>query len=175
MSVVALQLSYSVGSESGEQSLVSFAAAFERAGDNLKDFGRYVFPRVQTVLEEAEQQQFDARGKGPAIGNWAALSTRYAKWKAVHYPAKPLLERSGQMREGLTSKSSPYAARDYSATMMNFGTVGVPWASYHQTGTPFMPARSPFDFGADFEEALTKAARLGAIDAIRAARLEVTE
>lgn len=173
MSVVALSLEYSVGSDSGEQSVVKFASAFERAGDNLKDFGRYVFPRVITVLEQAEQGQFNARGKGPAVGAWKPLSTRYAKWKAVHYPGMPLLERSGAMKAGLT-QSGPYAVRDSSATMMNFGTINVPWASYHQTGTPFMPARAPFDFGPEFEDALGKAAQLGAIDAIRAAGLEVT-
>lgn len=173
MSVAAITLEYSVGSDKGEASVQRFAMALERAGDELKDFGRYVFPRVQSVLEEAEQAQFAARGKGPAVGAWKPLSVRYAKWKAVHYPGKPLLEASGAMKEGLTSTSSTYAARDYSASMMNFGTVGVPYASYHQIGTPFLPARSPFDFGPEFEVELSKAVRLGAIDAVRAAGLEL--
>lgn len=173
MSVVALQISYSVGSDTGEQSLVSFAAAFERAGDNLKDFGQYVFPRVIDVLQAAEKDQFEASGKGPMIGNWKALSTNYAKWKEANYPGKPLLELTGKLKGALTRRNSAYAVRDYSASMMNFGTVNVPWASYHQTGTPFMPARAPFDFGPEFEAEIFKAARLGALAAIRAAKVEV--
>ncbi len=172
MTVAFLSVEYAVGTETGEPALQSFRAAFERAGDELRDFGRHTFPRLVPVFEDAVRRQFDARGKGPAAGQWKPLSPSYEKWKARAFPGMPLMERTGDLREALTDASSSMAWREWSASEFSFGTAGVPYASYHQTGTGRLPARPVFDFGSDFDSELTSALQLGIVDAMRAARVD---
>lgn len=172
MSVALLSVEYQVGTETGDAALQTFQAAFERAGDELRDFGRHVFPRLTPVFEGALDEQFDARGGGPAAGQWAPLSPSYAEWKEKAFPGMPLLEATGDMRAALTQSSSPLAWREWSASQFSFGTAGVEYAGYHQMGAGRMPARPPFDFGPSFDEALTSALQLGVVDALKAARLD---
>ena len=171
MSVLGLSIEYRVGSESGPDSLQRLGVAFERAGAELVEMGRHVFPLLPAVFEAAEARQFDEEGGGPH-GGWAELSEAYAAWKAQNFPGKPILERTGALREGLTAASSAFGVRDWSASTFNFGTVGVPYASFHQSGTTRMPARPPFDFDDAFEKDLQVAARKGVNEAIKAAQLE---
>lgn len=171
MSVVGLTVELVVGTESGDATQ-RISAAFERAGDEVRDLMKYAGPRLVPVFEDAETRQFAAEGDGPYAGHWAALSEAYAAWKAKKYPGKPLLVRTGELREALTSSSSPLAARDYSATQFAFGTVGLEYASFHQVGAAFMPARPPFDFDSEFENEFEAAAHLSVVDALKAARLD---
>lgn len=172
MTVAFLSVAYAVGTETGETALQSFRAAFERAGDELRDFGRHVFPRLVPVFEDAVRTQFEARGRGPAAGHWKPLSPSYAKWKEARFPGMPLMERTGDLRAALTDAGSSMAWREWSASQLSFGTAGVPYASYHQMGAGRLPARPVFDFGSDFDEALTQALQLGVVDALKAARVD---
>jgi len=172
VSVVGLTVELVVGTASGEEAVRKIAVAFERAGDEVKDFGRHVFPRLVPVFEAAEGRQFEGQGQGPFAGHWAALSEQYAKWKAKKYPGKPLLRRTDSLFEALTSSTSPLASREWSASEFAFGTVGLEYADHHQVGTEFMPARPPFDFDTEFEDGLQQATQLGIVDALRAARLD---
>jgi len=144
----------------------------ERFGNNIEDFGKFVFPRVTSLFEKTIDGQFQARGHGTK-GPWKALSDDYKKWKDIHFPGKPLLEATGNMRAGLTNGSSGYAFRGTSPTVLAFGTQSVPYASYHQTGSPTLPVRPPFDFGSEFEDDLIQAMQLGVVDAARDAALEL--
>lgn len=166
---VAIRIEYSVGNAQGAQAVQSLAMAMERAGDNVKELGRYVFPRLIPVFETALKEQFMAEGRGPYAGPWAPLSAKYSAWKAVHYPGTKKLVRTGNLKAALTDSTSPFASREYSATEFAFGSQGLDYGSFHQTGTRTMPGRPPFDFGADVETRIQKAAQLGIIDAIRAA------
>lgn len=172
MSVLGLTVEYRIGSESGPDSLQRLGVAFERAGAEVADLGRHVFPLLSPVFEAAEKRQFEAQGTGPTAGSWSPLSEVYAAWKAKKYPGQPLLVATGAMREGLTSASSPFGAREWTATSFVFGTAGVEYASFHQTGTGKMPARPPFDLDEEFERELQRAARVGVNEAIKAADLE---
>lgn len=172
MTVALLSVEYAVGTETGDAALQTFKAAFERAGDELQDFGRHVFPRLTPVFEGALDAQFDARGGGPTAGAWAALSPSYEEWKQRHFPGMPLLEATGDMRAALTQSSSPMAWREWSASEYSFGTAGVEYAGFHQVGTGRMPARPPFDFGPAFDESLTEALQLGVVDALKAAKVD---
>lgn len=169
---VALRIEYSVGNAQGAQAVQSLAMAMERAGDNVKELGKYVFPRLMPVFETALKEQFMAEGRGPYAGPWAPLSAKYAAWKEVHYPGAKKLVRTGNLKAALTDSTSPFAARDYSASELAFGSQGLPYGSFHQTGTANMPGRPPFDFGDDVERRIQKAAQLGIVDAIRAADKE---
>lgn len=165
--ISGFHVEYSVGNvPAGEDVLERMSVAFERAGDNLTDFGKYVFPRLVPVFELELAGQFDAEGRGPAKGAWAQLSERYEAWKALNYPGAGILERTGQMHEALTSSSSPFARREISTDEFDFGTINVPYASFHQSGTAFMPDRPPFDFTDDFERAMAAAAMQGVREAM---------
>lgn len=166
---VALKLEYAVGNAQGERGMQSLSAALERAGDNVRHFGRFVFPRLIPVFEKLLGAQFDAEGRGPFAGHWAPLSADYRARKERSYPGRRILERTGALRAALTSSSSPFASRDYSDAELAFGTAGLEYASFHQVGTSRMPARPPFDFPPDAERELRKAVQLGVIEAIREA------
>lgn len=170
MSLVGLKLEYSVGSRTGETVLRDLALGFEQAGNEMRRVGEHVFPRLIPVFEAGMERQFDAQGAG-VTGRWSPLTDAYARWKAQHFPGKPILERTGALREALTRSSSPRAYREYSARELVFGSAGVEYASFFQFGTRKMVARAPFDFDAKFEADLKAAALDGIRDAIRATRL----
>lgn len=164
---------WSVGNvPSGEDTLEKMAFAFERAGDNVADMGRFVFPKMVPVFEAEMAAQFNAEGRGPNAGAWAQLSERYEAWKSANYPGMRILERTGRMREALTESGSPFARRAIETDSFDFGTTGVEYASFHQSGTDFMPDRPPFDMGDDFESKATDAAREGVREAMRASEAD---
>lgn len=170
---VGLTIEYRVGTATGEAAVERLSVALERAGDNIADFGRYVFPRLVPVFEEEVKSQFDARGHGPVASAWAPLSRSYAKWKEENFPGKGILERTGDMREGLTNSTSPFALRDFSSRDFNFGTRNLPYTGFHQLGTSTpMPARPPFDFRGELERKLVRAAADGLREAMRNAGLD---
>jgi phage gpG-like protein len=168
MTVYGLQVEVSVGTDSGEGALQRLAVAFERAGAEVQDFGKWVFPKLAPVFEEAIDEQFAARGAGPMSGAWAPLTKDYAEWKSGRYPGMPLLELTGELRAALTTSSAPSSYRQWGANEFSFGTMGLEYASYHQVGTGRMPARPPFDFGPTFEQGLQHAAMSGLREAIKA-------
>ena len=177
MTVYGLQVEVAVGNDTGEGALQRLAVAFERSGPAIANLGKYVFPRLSPVFEEAVKEQFDARGEGPVAGSWADLTPDYAAWKATAYPGQPLLERTGALRAALTSSGSPVALRAWSDTDFTFGSNGVEYASFHQTGTGKMVARPVFDFGPSFEAEMTRATSDGVREAIKDASnglIEVT-
>lgn len=167
MTVYGLQVEVSVGGDSGEGALQRFSVAFERAGAEIQDFGKHVFPKLSPVFEEAIAEQFDARGSGPMSGAWSPLTPDYAAWKEGNYPGMPLLELTGELRSALTTTSAPSAYREWSGSEFSFGTAGLEYASFHQTGTPRMAARPVFDFGPTFETGLQRAALEGLREAVK--------
>lgn len=83
------------------------------------------------------QKQFD--GEGSYTGaRWSPLSPPYKRWKAVHYPGRKILERSGLLRESLTQR--PFGIDEVKDDLMVIGT-GVPYGRWHQDGAEYMPAR----------------------------------
>lgn len=153
MSVSGLSVEILVNGREAGPELRRITVAFERAGDEIADFGKHVFSKLGPVFEAEEARQFDAEGGGPS-GGWAALSPAYAAWKEKRYPGKPILEASGALRAALTQSSSPFAERSYSGDTFEFGTHGVPYATAHQFGTAALVARPPIDLSSDFERDL---------------------
>lgn len=165
MSAIVVSVEYQVGGGSSEPTLTRFVTALERAGAELLDVGKHILPRLLPVLEVETGKGFDA--EGGASGNWAPLSVSYAKWKAAHYPGKPILQRTGALQAALTGPGSN-ARREVSGDTLTFGTSGLPYASLHQTGTGKMPARPEFDYGPDFEAAMQAAVAEGVREAVKA-------
>lgn len=153
--------------DTGDDTLDRLSVALERAGNELAEFGKYVFPRMVPVFEGEMEKQFDAQGAGES-GGWAPLSEQYARWKEQNYPGQPILQREGRLHEALTQSGSPFARRVFGSDTFDFGTLGVEYASYHQLGTARMPARRLFDFGSDFERLLLQEGEAAAREAIAA-------
>lgn len=172
MTAVAITVEYQVGQQSGEQTLERMAVAFERAGAECADFGKHIFPELVPVMEAGAKRQFDTEGSGPNAGAWPQLSEAYAAWKEGRYPGQPILVATGALRDALTVDGSTHALRDYSSSQFNYGTQGLEYASFHQTGTASMPPRLPFDFGPEFERELLRAAMTGVRAAIKEATLD---
>jgi hypothetical protein len=170
--IAGLKVEWASTGQDGAEEMQRMAVAFERAGDELADFGRYVFPKLVPVFEEEMRDQFAAEGRGPRSGAWAPLSEQYAEWKDQHYPGQPILRREGTLHEALTSSGSPFARRAIAGDEFDFGTIGVEYASYMQVGTERMPARPPVDLGADFERLLVQAGEEAAREAISAAGVD---
>lgn len=186
MSVLGLKLTYAVGNNEGPDVLRELALGFEQGADEVRDFGKHVFPRLVPAFEAAMGRQFNSRGTGQT-GAWAPLSDTYATWKRKHYPGKPLLELSGALRSALTESGSPNSYREWTASEFSFGTAGLEYASFHQFGTRRgffarasaflglssggMPARPPFDFDGRFNSEVEEAALDGVRAAIRSTRL----
>ena len=167
--ISGIHIEYRVGNvPSGDDTLERMSVAFERAGAELADFGSHVFPKMVPVFEAEVARQFDAQGRGPNTGSWAELSPAYGEWKGENYPGAPILVREGALRDALIDSNAPGAFRDFSQAELNYGTQGLPYASFHQSGTSKMPDRPPFDFTGDFERDVERVALEGAREAIHA-------
>lgn len=169
MSAVLLSIEFGIGNGTPEPSLVKLTTALERAGLELADVGKHILPKLTPALETSVTKQFDSRGSGPITGAWAPLTEKYAKWKARKYPGKPILELTGALRAALTTSTDSKALRSTVGNSLSYGTKGIEYASAHQTGTPKMVQRPPFDFGPDFEKTIAQAAHDGAREALRSA------
>lgn len=167
MSIVGLRIEYQLGGRPEPDALRRIGVAFERAGEDFARFGEFVFPKLAPLLEREMQGQFDAEGQGPDAGGWAPLSSRYAAQKAKKFPGRPLLVRRGALRRALTRSGATNSRREYTATTFRFGTAGIPYASFHQTGTGRMPARPPIDLTEAFEKELRTAAMDSARDVVK--------
>lgn len=170
--VFGLNLRYYVAGAEEPLALQQLTAAFERAGDNFQRYGEFVFPRLIPVLEKSAAAQIAAGGRGPNAGRFRRLSPAYAQWKLRHYPGRPILVRTGKMLDALTRSESGVALRYFNRRELIFGSQGLEYAGFHQTGTLQMPARPPFDFGQDFADEVQREAALAARDCAREARLD---
>lgn len=168
MSAIVLKVEYQVGGGAVEPTLTRLTTALERAGAEVANVGKHILPKLLPILEGATAKQFDEQGGGPQAGAWAPLSASYRAWKEANYPGQPLLVRTGTLRDALTSSGSPGALRSVSGDSLEYGTKGVLYASFHQTGTGRMPSRPPFDFGG-IESQLQAAAMAGVREAVREA------
>jgi hypothetical protein len=74
-------------------------ARFEQWADLIDDFDP-VFDDVVKLFHKHERDQFRTQGKqtGP---RWPKLSPKYAAWKRKHFPGRPILVRTGALRDAL--------------------------------------------------------------------------
>lgn len=172
MASVGLTIEYAVGWDAANpNALETLALGFERAGIEASKWGRYLFPHLMPVFEAAAVEQFDAEGQGPAEGKWPALSERYAKAKAKRWPGRPILVASGALRAALATGGAQ-GLREVTEKTMAYGTRGLIYASFHQTGTPNMPARPEVDFGPGVAAAIREAAADALRELVAVAGLE---
>lgn len=90
---------------------------------NLKNWNAEFAKTGRFLTRFFSGEVFETRGM--AFGeSWPALSPRYAAWKAVHFPNKGILERTGRMRRSFEYESGNDHVRVYNLT---------PYFKYHQS------------------------------------------
>jgi phage gpG-like protein len=106
--------------------------------EDWKPFFRdYVAPKFFRDVE----RNFET--EGGYVGGWAPLSPIYAKWKATHYPGRPILQRKGRLFRSLqfaNGNVGPGGVARITNTGAELGT-SVPYGRFHQRGTGRMPPR----------------------------------
>jgi phage gpG-like protein len=105
-----------------------------------KDF-RPVFRWVMQELQKAHRTNFATQGASSGFP-WSPLDPQYSSWKTENYGAKGILVRDGTLKHSLTVDSGRGAVRDMGLRTAEFGTQ-LPYAKFHQTGTPNMAQRKP--------------------------------
>lgn len=88
-----------------------------------------------------ERRQFASEG-AYGSGGWRALSPSYAAWKARHYPGKPILERSGDLKDSLTRR--PFGIEAITPKSLTVGS-GIDYGRFHQAGAGNLPQRRPVE------------------------------
>jgi len=108
---------------------------------------RPAFEKIALMISQFTVKHFASEGGGGAggrwsSGHWAPLSPPYRAWKAEHFPGQPILVRTGALRRDLTN--SPMGVQTITSDTMTVGT-DIPYAAFHQQGTPRMPRRRVLD------------------------------
>ncbi|WP_102158678.1 phage virion morphogenesis protein [Zhihengliuella halotolerans] len=114
-----------------------FAMMLERFGENLQD-AEQAFDKMADHASVVFRGQFETQGRRLGNSKWAPLSPKYAAQKARAFPGMPLLVATGDLRKSLAFR--PFGIDEITSKGMTLGTA-VPYASYHQRGTPRMPQR----------------------------------
>lgn len=89
----------------------------------------------------AERKQFRSQGAYGSAG-WVPLSPRYAAWKALHFPGKPILERTGRLLRSLTQQ--PLGIEVMQPHRLLMGS-NVKYGEFHQAGSGHLPRRRPIE------------------------------
>lgn len=113
-----------------------YSLALERFQNNLSD-AEPMFQAMANQVAKSNKEQFEKRGAHYGA-LWAPLSPKYAALKAKTHPGKPIMVRTGLLKESLTQR--PFGIEEITGSKMVVGT-GVRYASFHQRGTTTMPAR----------------------------------
>ncbi len=132
---------------------VVFDRAISRFAENLRDFTQ-IWPGVIVELQAILKEQFRGQGIGPS-GPWKPLSEAYRKWKEKKYPGQPILVRSGDTRDALTSRTE-HSIILPTATELTFG-VSLPYPIFHQRrNNKRLPRRPIFDLTEEHKNRLVK-------------------
>lgn len=92
------------------------------------------------VVDVGEQFASDGAWGGTP---WAPLSEPYATWKEDHFPGRPLLVQTGEMRAHLLNYAQSVRVTAFSMLYEPDSDI----AYFHQHGTEKMPARPEVSIG----------------------------
>ena len=124
------------------QGLASFNSLIDRVAARLaKPFDKAPARQIRDAYIQRIEEAFSSRGV--SVGGWAPLDPLYAKYKRRKYPGRPLLVRTGEMKEALTRKGHREFVFNRRSNMLVLGSDN-PIAPYHQEGTERMPDRPLF-------------------------------
>jgi len=128
---------------------------------------RPFWPKVVPLWIQWMGEQFDTQGSFGLGSQWAALSPKYAAWKAIHYPGKPILSADGDLRRAATTPRRKVAPLSLELSIepyvhgpgrMNRKPRTI-FPTWFQEGTERMPARPlVFDLPANLDAELDRVA-----------------
>lgn len=101
----------------------------KKAETQLSDWS----PALRLIAQDIKlmiADQFDTQGRG----NWVPLSPRYARWKAAHYPNRPIGVRTGHLRDTFTGHSGDYV-EVVETHKLSVGS-NLPYAAYFSRRRP---------------------------------------
>lgn len=146
---------------------------FNRIDQIISDF-RPIWPNVAQEIYGINQEQFDSEGGKGASGKWAALSPAYKRWKEVHYPGLPILQREQDLMSSLTDPEAPDAIYLPGRDELVVGTKDEKALAHHR-GLGHLPARPIFSFSEQQKRRIQKAIQAGLVQFTRQAGFEVQE
>jgi phage gpG-like protein len=106
--------------------------AVSRLGQFIRDWRPFWRDYAAPKFFADVQRNFETQGA--YVGGWQPLSTRYAAWKAKHFPGKPILVRRGALKASLEQGGAGNVSR-VTEKAAEFGT-SIGYAKYHQGETP---------------------------------------
>ena len=109
----------------------------ERWQHNLGDATPAFEAMAQYQTKVVNARQFREQGS-VETGKWSPLSPPYGRWKARVRPGRPILVFDGDLKREMTVPGK--GVYDVWRSGMRVGT-DIPYAIYHQNGTPGMPTR----------------------------------
>ncbi|ALY10280.1 hypothetical protein SONNY_12 [Arthrobacter phage Sonny] len=115
-----------------------FTMVLDRFSDRIDDTEPAFKAMATFQVSVVNKRQFTQQGTPETGGRWAPLSPPYARYKERKRPGRPILVFDGDLREGMT-----VPGKGIFETYDKGFVVGtdLPYAHYHQKGTPTMPAR----------------------------------
>jgi phage gpG-like protein len=130
-----------------------------RFSGGVSDY-RPIWPVMADVFYAMERRQFQTEGEEGGKP-WPQLSEPYARWKQVHYPGRPILQRTGDLMRSLTSQHDPNAVYNPQPRTLTLGTR-LPYAIYHQSPQPrrVLPRRPEIQFSEPWKREMTKQMQL---------------
>lgn len=110
--------------------------AFNRVDTHISDF-RNFWPAITKRFYEIEQQQFDTEGARGRSGRWKPLAPDYKRWKEVHFPGEPILQREHALVGSMTSPDALDSIYRPDKTELTIGSK-TPYAKRHQKTRPII-------------------------------------
>ncbi len=122
--------------------------AFERTFSNMaRQVEDWTEPleKIEADYYEMMRLRFAGEGAHEGQSEWAALSPKYAVWKAAEYPGAKILHLEGKLEAAATNPGAPGAIQERGprrlAIWIERWVGGWNLAFLHQFGTRRMPAR----------------------------------
>ncbi len=119
--------------------VVEMDRGLARFTDGVSDW-RPIWPVFGDSFYAHLRAHFESEGEEGLGGKWTPLNSAYAAWKAVHFPGKKILQRTGALAASLSRREAAGAVFQPMPRSLTIGSA-VTYAIYHQTGTRRMPQR----------------------------------
>lgn len=133
--------------------------------EKLDDW-RSVWPNVIQEFHLIEAEQFDSEGAAGS-GKWTPLKAVYAEFKEAHFPGKPILQATSDLRDSLVDSEAFGAITRISEQELVLGT-SVPYAIFHQRGTRRgLPQRKVISLSEQQKRRIQKAVQAGLVRFVR--------
>ena len=147
--------------------------AFNRTEGFVVDMRNFA-AGLSAEFYKAETEQFESEGQRGASGKWAPLQPAYAKYKAINFPGKGILQREGTLKASLTSREAFDAIFTVSRDEIVLGTK-VPYAMAHQRGRGRLRARPVISLSEVQKRRMQKAVQQELVAFTRKAGFQVEE